>query len=124
MLLVLVSWWYTAGWAGLMGRASRRVDALMETFSVKLLLGSLFDPFRQISAAQARGGSFDMQLRALGDRLFSRLFGAVVRSLFIIIGLVAACGVFVLSLVQVVVWPLVPFLPLVGVVLALMKVGL
>jgi hypothetical protein len=118
MLLALVSWWYTTGWAGFMSQAGRRSATLLETFSVKLLLGSLFDPFRQISAAQTRGGGLDVQLRAMGDRLFSRVFGAVVRSLFIIIGLAAACSSFVFSLVTVAVWPFIPLLPFVCIGLA------
>ncbi len=124
MLLALVSWWYTAGWSGLMEKAGQRSARLLETFSVKLLLGSLFDPFRQISAGTTRGGSFDMQLRALGDRLFSRAFGAVIRSLFILLGLVASVAVFVFSLVQLIMWPFIPLLPVAAVLLALLGVHL
>lgn len=124
MLFALVSWWYTAGWAGLTGGAVNRSSRLLETFSVSLLLGSLFDPFRQISAGQVRGGGFDAQLRAFGDRLFSRLFGAVVRSIFILIGLTASGAVIVGSLLLMLIWPLVPFFPFIGIALAVMQVRL
>ena len=124
MLLALVSWWYTAGWAGLINGAVSRSSRLLETFSVSLLLGSLFDPFRQISAGQSRGTSFDAQLRAFGDRLFSRFFGAVVRSIFIFIGFFASGATFVGSLVMLLIWPLIPLFPVIGVVLMLLKVGL
>lgn len=123
MLLALVSWWYTAGWAGLMSGAVNRSSRVLETFSVSLLLGSLFDPFRQISAGTTRGTSFDAQLRAFGDRLFSRLFGAAVRSIFILIGFTASGAVFVGGLVMLFVWPLIPLFPVIGVVLAVMRVG-
>ena len=123
-LFTLVSWWYTTGWSGLAGQASQRTSRLLETFSVGLLFGSLFEPFRQISAGQVRGGSFDAQIRALADRIFSRLFGAVVRSLFICIGLLAACASMVFSLAQMILWPIVPLLPLIGLAMALLKVGL
>jgi hypothetical protein len=124
MLLALISWWYTAGWAGLISGAVSRSSRLLETFSVSLLLGSLFDPFRQISAGGSRGTSFDAQLRAFGDRLFSRLFGAVVRSIFILIGFTASGAAFVGSLVMLVVWPFIPLSPFIGVALAVMKVTL
>jgi len=89
-----------------------------------LLAGSLFEPFRQISAAQTRGGSLDMQMRAMADRLFSRVFGAVIRSLFICIGLFAALFAVIFSFIELAVWPIIPFLPIAGILLALLKVGL
>jgi hypothetical protein len=113
MIVALFSWWYGAGWARTMKRVGARMDLLLETFSVAILLRTLFDPFHQISAGQVRG-SFDVQLRALGDRVFSRVFGAVVRSLFIIIGVVAALSAGLFGLLELLVWPLMPFLPLIG----------
>lgn len=119
MLLATLTWWYTAGWAGLAGRIGRRIDRVMESFSVTLLLGTLFDPFRQIDAGRTQGRSFDAQLRAFGNRLFSRVFGAVVRSLFICIGIVAAVLTALVGLLQLVAWPIVPFLPFISLGLAL-----
>lgn len=116
MIVALFSWWYGAGWARLVGRIGTRMQVMLETFSVALLLRTLFDPFRQISAGQVRG-SFDMQLRAMGDRLFSRVFGAVVRGLFILIGLIAALLVGLFGLLELLTWPLIPFLPVIGIVL-------
>lgn len=124
MLLATLAWWYTTGWAGLAGRIGHRVDRVMESFSVTILLGSLFDPFRQIDAGRTTGGSFDAQLQAFGNRLFSRLFGAVVRTLFIFIGIFTAMLTAVVGLLQLLMWPVVPFLPLVGIALAIMGVRL
>lgn len=121
MVLAMLSWWYTAGWARLAKRVGSRINATLETFSVGLLLRTLFTPFRQISAGAARGNSLDVQLRAFGDRLFSRVFGAFVRSLFIIIGLLTALLTAVIGLVQLLVWPLLPCAPVIGV--ALMAAG-
>jgi hypothetical protein len=119
MIVALFSWWYGAGWARAASRIGSRMGAMLETFSVALLLRTLFDPFRQISAAQVRGG-FDAQLRALGDRMFSRVFGAFVRSLFILIGLVGALLAGIIGLIELIVWPVLPFLPLIGIGLAVM----
>jgi len=119
MIVALFSWWYSAGWARLTGRVGSRMQIMLETFSVALLLRTLFDPFRQISAGQVRG-SFDAQLRAMGDRAFSRVFGAIVRSLFILIGLGAALLAGLFGLVELVVWPVVPFLPVVGIALTVL----
>lgn len=92
------------------------MEVILEAFSVGLLLRTLFDPFRQISAGQVRG-SFDAQLRALGDRLFSRVFGAIVRSIFIFIGLIGAFFAGLLGVVELLLWPVVPFLPVIGIAL-------
>lgn len=123
VVVALFSWWYGTGWARAAKRVGGRMRLVLETFSVALLLRTLFDPFRQISAGQVRG-SFDTQLRALGDRLFSRLFGAVVRSIFIFIGLMGALLAGIMGLVELVVWPLVPLFPIIGVALMLMEVGI
>lgn len=116
MIVALFSWWYGAGWARAAGRVGSRAQMVLETFSVSLLLRTLFDPFRQISAGQVRG-SFDVQLRAFGDRLFSRIFGAVIRSFFILIGLMGALLAALFGLVELIIWPLVPLLPVVGAVM-------
>jgi hypothetical protein len=119
MLLTIITWWYTAGWAEALQQSTKRVSRVMQVFSVSLLAGSLFEPFRQISAGQGPVRGFDAQLRDLGDRLFSRLFGAVVRSLFICIGLAGALGAALIGCLQLVVWPLVPLLPVIGLVVML-----
>jgi len=119
VLFSMLSWWYTAGWASLGARVGRRITRVNETFSVFLLMGSLFEPFRQISAGQPRGGGLDVQMRAFGDRLFSRVFGAVVRSLFIFMGMFGAFITGLIGLIQLIVWPLVPLMLFAGIVLAI-----
>ena len=115
LALALFSWWYTTAWKALGRKIGQRVDTAMDFFSVSLLLRTLFDPFRQISAGQVRG-SIDAQARAWADRTFSRFFGAFIRTLFIMIGLLVAVFVMLLGLLQLVVWPLIPLLPIIGIV--------
>lgn len=118
MALALFSWWYTAGWGRAAARVGGSVKSVLESFSVGLLARTLFDPFRQIDAGSVHG-SLDVQMRAFGDRLFSRVFGAFIRSIFIILGLLCALGAGLLGVVIVLLWPLVPLLPVVGLVLTL-----
>jgi hypothetical protein len=118
VFVALFSWWYTAGWAELARRVVGRATGVLQTFSVGLLARTLFAPFRQISAGGVQG-PLNAQVRALGDRLFSRIFGAVIRAFFILFGLVGALFMALLGLVQLVLWPLVPVLPVLGVILAL-----
>lgn len=102
----------------LMARVGHRIVAVLDSFSVGLLMRTLFSPFKQISAGAVQGPA-DVKMRAFGDRLFSRIFGAVIRSVFIMIGLVGAMLAALLGLVQITIWPLVPVLPLVGLALTL-----
>jgi hypothetical protein len=118
MVLALFSWWYTAGWARLAKRVGVRVESVLESFSVALLARTLFDPFRQISAGGVQG-PLGVQMRAFGDRLFSRVFGAVVRTLFIFMGIIAALLAALIGLVELLLWPLLPVLPIVGLILSL-----
>ncbi len=122
MVLALVSWWYTAGWSAQAHRVGRRVDAVLEGFSVTMLMGSLFEPFRQISA-DVQGRGIDAQLRALGDRVFSRAIGAAARTIIILVGVLCALVTAVAGVVQLITWPLLPVTPLVGIVLALTGLG-
>lgn len=123
MLMVgMFQWWYGAGlrwWAKqLMLGMLRTADF----FSVGLLARTLFHPFRQIDAGGVQG-ALPVQLRAWFDRSFSRLFGAVLRSLVIIIGLIALVLRAVLSVVGMIVWLALPLTPVIGVVLWQMGVA-
>jgi len=114
LALALFSWWYTTAWKNLAQQIERRVDRCLDFFSVGLLFRTLFDPFRQISAGSVRG-SMDVKMRAFADRSFSRVFGAFVRTLFIVLGLLTSAVLIIVGFVQLLLWPIVPFLPLIGI---------
>ena len=86
---------------------------VLEAFSVGLLARTLFAPFRQIDAGGVRG-PIGVQLRAWFDRTFSRFFGAILRSIMIFCGLVGAAGMFIAGIVWAALWLIIPFLPVVG----------
>lgn len=115
LALALFSWWYTTAWKDLGRRIGNRLDSTLDFFSVSLLARTLFDPFRQISAGAVRG-SVDAQFRAWADRTFSRFFGAFLRTMFILVGLICCLFVLLFGIVQLVLWPLVPILPLIAAV--------
>lgn len=115
-MISLFVWWYTAGWSALIHRIAERIGGVSEFFSVGLLFKTLFDPFRQIDAGRVRG-SLDAELRAWGNRLFSRFVGAFMRLIMIIVGLAGLLAMSVIGLIQLIIWPFIPLLPLVGLLL-------
>lgn len=116
VIFSLFSWWYTKGWLTLARTGRERIKGVLNLFSVPLLVGSLFAPFRQISAGRPTGGPLSAQLQAFGDRLFSRFIGAIVRSFLIVIGVATVVVVSVSVLVLLLIWPLVPFAPVISMV--------
>jgi hypothetical protein len=114
LALALFSWWYTTAWKDLGRGIGLRLDKTLDFFSVSLLMRTLFDPFRQISAGSVHG-SVDAQFRAWADRTFSRFFGAFIRMMFVIIGLFGCLFVLLVGMVQIVLWPIIPLLPLIGI---------
>lgn len=111
----LVRWWYGAGWTDQLDSTRLHMRKINDFFSVTLLARNIFQPFRQISAGSVRGG-LDVQMRAWLDRLISRMIGAFVRLFMIIAGVVWLC-VSVLGLgLWLLVWPVVPILPVIGLI--------
>jgi hypothetical protein len=125
MMLVgsLLSWWYGLGWAKLIQKVGGRVRGVLDFFSVTQLAGSLFVPYKQISATAYSHGTVGDQLRSWGDKQFARFFGAFVRLVLILAGLAAAAIIGLLGLVLVAVWPFLPVLPFVGIFLMQVRVG-
>ena len=112
----LLQWWYGAGWKQQLVRYRERLAGMYDYFSIDLLARSLFAPYRQIAAGKVRG-PLAVQWRAFVDRLVSRVIGAMVRSIVIVVGvaglvLAAAGGMAMLT-----VWLAAPAIPAVGMTL-------
>lgn len=124
MLLVteLLRWWYGDGWRKRAQMVAARLDGTTDYFSIDLLIKTLFAPFRQISAGRV-DGPIGVQLRAMVDKLFSRVIGAIIRLLILIIGGIAIGIQALLGLIVLLLWAAVPLLPVAGVGLAIMGVA-
>jgi hypothetical protein len=117
MLLVgFFQWWYGAGWRGQVLRIGETMITTNDWFSIQLLFKTFFAPFRQISANES-GNDINSRFRAWGDRMFSRIIGAFMRFFMIIFGVLALIVVMIISGVRLVLWPIFPLIPAVGVVL-------
>lgn len=114
----LFSWWYSAGWKRAAADVWDSIERLYDTFSLGLLLKTLFAPWRQISAGKVRG-PIGVQLRAFFDRLVSRIIGGFIRTITLLIGVAALCVMLLIGLLRLLIWPLVPAMPVFMVIAAI-----
>ena len=114
----VISWWYSVGWKRAAVDVWESIERLYDTFSLGLLLKTLFAPWRQISAGKVRG-PIGVQLRAFFDRLVSRIIGGFIRIITLLIGVAALCLMLLIGLLRLAIWPLVPAMPAVMVVAAI-----
>lgn len=115
----LLGWWYSDGWLSELTRIRWSFLKVADKFSIGLLAKTLLAPFRQISAdeqARTAGGLINVLI----DKLISRLVGLFMRLVMIILGIVTLLLLAVVSLIRMIVWPMLPLLPVVGVALMLM----
>lgn len=115
-LVGIFQWWYGSGWLRHIKRSYVGVLRTIDFFSITLLLKTLFNPFKQISASDT-GNNLPAQFQAFLDRSFSRMVGATIRTLTIAIA-VAVIGLRLLwVLCSIVIWSILPFLPILGAVM-------
>lgn len=113
-----LSWWYGAGWKACFVRLRSQLENSYDYFSIGLLLSSLFAPFRQISAGKV-SGPIGVQMRAFFDRQLSRVIGAFVRMILIVVGVIWLGLQIIWGALSMVGWALLPIIPLVGFTLML-----
>jgi hypothetical protein len=75
-------------------------------FSIRILLRTLFSPWRRIITYP--GAGLDAKMRAFGDNLVSRCIGFTIRSFVLFAAAIAFILLGLLALLELVVWPLVP----------------
>lgn len=118
-----LQWWYLRGWLIYFDGFRAKMRNLADFFSIGLLLRTLFQPFRQISADETgEKGGLEGMLIAFFDRLLSRFIGFVVRIFIIVAGIIAMTAQFVCGLVIALLWPCIPLLPIAGIVVSSMGV--
>lgn len=103
-----ITWWYGAGWKQLCSKMIALAGFVVHTFSVPLLLRTLFAPWRRIISYG--DDSFIAGLRAGLDNLISRFVGFGVRVIVLLTSLLALTAIVVVGIFTIILWPLLPFL--------------
>ena len=122
LALSFIEWWYLHGWGKFAMELVNKLQGAADFFSINLLLRSLFAPFKQISAYGSGDESLQGMIRDFGDKLLSRIIGAIVRIFILIAGIVWLLIETVASLALIILWPVLPLLPVAGVIMTIMGV--
>lgn len=117
-VVALLKWWYFNGWKQRATLVMERLAATMDYFSIDLLLKTMFALFRQDGAGRV-DGPLAIKMRAFFDRLVSRILGAIIRSCVLLVGVLVIVLQVVMSTIVLVLWGVVPMLPIIGAVVTL-----
>ncbi len=116
-------WWYAAGWRTFIQKNRNAISSITDFFSMSSLVRTLFKPYRQISAETANANSsLDLKFHMFLDRLISRFVGFCSRLILLLAGSVIILIGGVFSLILIILWPFIPLLPIVGIILTVMGV--
>lgn len=113
-------WWYVSGWNVFIKKVRNWFSSVADFFSMDSLIRTLFKPYRQISADTASNSeSLDLKFHMFLDRLVSRFIGFISRLILLITGTVLIILSGVASLVLIILWPIIPLLPIAGIILTI-----
>lgn len=107
MLIVsFFSWWYVDGWKVISHKFKQLITNIDELFSVKLLLKTLFKPWKRIVTPP--GNNLSAHFQSLIDNTVSRFIGFSVRIIVLCSALVSLILIAILGTLLILVWPLLP----------------
>lgn len=113
----LLSWWYGDGFVERFVALKRRLVGASNLFSVKLLLATLFSPYKQLGTGKPSRGTMADKLHAISDRLVSRMIGFAIRTITIVTGLLVIVVEAVLGILIAIVWLIAPMIPVIGLII-------
>lgn len=108
LLMEYLRWWYGPGWRDSASRLQARLIHIYFSFSVPILLPTMFAPWRRIVTPP--GKSIGDKFRAGVDNLVSRTVGFIVRlgALLIAMGMIIFNGL--IGGLILLLWPVLPLL--------------
>lgn len=122
-LIDMLYWWYAKGWRVFLSRIKMWFGGVTDFFSMDSLIRTLFKPYRQISAETSANGSLDLKFQMFLDRMISRLIGFVSRLVLLCVGAVMIVVGGAVSVILLILWPIIPFLPAAGIIMSINGVG-
>jgi hypothetical protein len=118
LALDLIRWWYSQGWQEWMRRSEAWLTGIYQGFSVPILAGTLFAPWKRITTYA--GKSLPEQLHAFADNLVSRFVGSFVRIIVLFVALIALALGSIVAAIGILVWFALPPLAVALIVIGLL----
>ena len=116
LILSFFQWWYGPGWRQVHSAIGSRATGIIAAFSVPQLLRTLFAPWRRIITYP--GASLEARFRAWVDNMVSRVIGFFVRLCVLLGAGFTLAAVLIVSIAELLAWPLLPLMIPVFLVLA------
>lgn len=108
----MLGWWYSRGWMWALHQLFvLRTRHIAEFFSITDLLKTLFAPFRQDVIDTSRA-PLSVKLQAFGGNIISRIFGFLIRTTLIMVGLLTIILHIFVGIAAIIAWPFLPATPL------------
>ena len=108
LIAAFLQWWYGPGWRDASYRLTNRLKMTYLSFSVPILLRTMFAPWRRIMTPP--GKSLEQKMHALVDNIVSRCVGFAVRLLALFAALLIMLFYAVIGGVLLILWPVLPIL--------------
>jgi hypothetical protein len=106
LVVAFLQWWYGPGWRDASNRLTMRMQRTYLSFSVPILLRTLFEPWRRIVTTP--NNSLQAKFRALIDNTVSRFIGLSVRLLTLFVACALLVIYAVLGGILLLLWPVLP----------------
>jgi hypothetical protein len=108
LMVAFLQWWYGPGWRDASDRLLARLHNTYLTFSLPILLKTLFSPWRRIITPA--GASLQARFRAVVDNAVSRAVGFTMRLSLLVTALIILSVTSLLGGLILVLWPIIPAL--------------
>jgi hypothetical protein len=105
-----ISWHYTKAISDLLILSKNFIWFFWNLFSINILLKTLFVPFQKLSVQSTKRFDLEDFFSALATNLLMRLVGFVIRSFFVIFGLLTLVFVIIFFFILFIVWILLPLI--------------
>ncbi len=108
LVVAFIQWWYGPGWRDAAARLMARMRETYLSFSVPILLRTLFAPWRRIISSP--GASLQEKFRAALDNAISRAVGFTMRFIMLGVAGILLLLYVVLGALLLISWPAIPLL--------------
>ena len=123
VILLALKWWYSAGWHWVWTQSvSERINWVNQAFSISALVRTWFSPFKQ-TYSKVNKGSIDFRVQAAVDNFVSRFIGSILRTIIIIAGLLCMILAVTTGVLAIILWPVIPLMPLIAIILSVSGLG-